>query len=227
MSGTALNGSDNRLCSRSQPPSLDKYPMWLARAGGYKCCDQRLTPSIRANGRRLCVARRKWRSGGGFEMNTGCRRNSRPNRQRASSARISNTIPTRTLSVRVDRRRRAQRASTIALPTRRRCARRQSAEAIMLGRSPSETPLALNGKRLTSTPTTTRIREIFALGTQTTASLTPLLGRCLRVLLLTKFYSNRIGSFFRATAEMAATPNVAAISLIGDIPALQPDQSGI
>ena len=40
-----------------------------------------------------------------------------------------------------------------------------------------------------------RIREISATGTQTTPSLTPLLGRCLTVLLRAKFYSNRIGSF--------------------------------
>ena len=92
------------VCARSQPPPLDKYQMALACAGGHKCFDQHPTSSIRANGRRLCVARCKWRLANSFEMNTSCRRNSRPNRQRASSARIKNTIPTATSSVRVDRR---------------------------------------------------------------------------------------------------------------------------
>jgi hypothetical protein len=83
------------------------------------------------------------------------------------------------------------------------------AAALVLGsagvrrRKPTGT---MAGKRPTRTPTI-RIREISATGTQTTPSLTPLLGQCLTVLLRTKFYSNRIGSFLRAIARMAATPS--------------------
>ena len=61
--------------------------------------------------------------------------------------------------------------------------------------------------RLTPTPTTTRIREICASGTQTTRSLTPMPGRCGRTLRRTKFCANCSGSFFRTISRMAAAPS--------------------
>ena len=64
----------------------------------------------------------------------------------------------------------------------------------------------LAGKRLTPVPTTTRIREICATGTQTTASSYRWLGRCLTALHRTKCYSNRIVSFLRAVQEWQLRP---------------------
>ena len=58
-----------------------------------------------------------------------------------------------------------------------------------------------------ATPTTTRIREICASGTQTTRSLTPMPGRCGRTLRRTKFCANCSGSFFRTISRMAAAPS--------------------
>ena len=80
------------------------------------------------------------------------------------------------------------------------------AAALVLGSAGAALAGTPAGKRPTRTPTI-RTREISATGTQTTPSLTHLLGRCLTVLLRTKFYSNRIGSFLRAIVRMAATLN--------------------